>query len=135
MKKILLLFLIFIVSFITTGCDKQESYIIFNSMPFSKNTMTATKNVFKPEERIYYLVTTPKHVETQKLLIQVFKQGSQERLGYELVWGKMVKVRNEQVYYYTDYFTFNQTGAYLVKVYSKDYPTKILTTNNFYIRN
>ena len=135
MKKLLLLLLILLISFFTSACDKKESYILFNSMPFSQNTMTATKNVFKPGERIYYLVTTPKHVETQKLLIQVFKLGKDERLGYELVWGKMVKMRNEQVYYYTDYFTFNQTGAYLVKAYSKDYPTKVLTTNNFYIRN
>jgi hypothetical protein len=27
-----------------------------------------------------------------------FKSGSNERLGYEMVWGKMVKIRNEQVY-------------------------------------
>lgn len=133
-KKIILIITILFVSLITTACDK-EAYILFNKYPFSEETMTSTTNVFKPNERIYYLVTTPKPVETNKLLVQVFKLGANERLGYELVWGKMVKIRNEQVYYYTDYFTLNQTGAYVMKVYSKDYPTKILTTNNFYIRN
>ena len=135
MKKILLIITIFIISFITTACDNKESYILFNKYPFSEKTMSETTNVFHPGDRIYYLVTTPKPVETNKLLVQVYKLGSNERLGYELMWGKMVKIRNEQVYYYTDYFTLNQTGAYVMNVYSKDYPTKMLTTNNFYIRN
>lgn len=135
MKKILFILTIFIISFITTACDNKESYILFNKYPFSEQTMKETTNVFQPGDKIYYLITTPKPVETNKLLVQVYKLGSNERLGYELMWGKMVKIRNEQVYYYTDYFTLNQTGAYVMNVYSKDYPTKMLTTNNFYIRN
>ena len=97
--------------------------------------MTSGTNVFAPGERIYYLVTLPKSTESKRLLIHVVKLGKHERLGYDLVWGKQVKVRDEQVYYYTDYFVFNETGAYSVRVYSKDEPTKILTTNDFYIRN
>lgn len=96
--------------------------------------MASTANVFAPGERIYYLITTPKPVKSQRLLIQVVKLGKHERLGYDLVWGKQVKVRDEQIYYYTDYFVFNEKGAYMMKVYSKDEPTKILTTNDFYIR-
>ena len=134
-KKIILVLTIIIISFITTACNEKDAYILFNKVPFSEETMAMTTNVFKPGERIYYLITTPKPVETNKLLVQVFKSGSNERLGYEMVWGKMVKIRNEQVYYYTDYFTLNQTGAYVMKVYTKDYPTKLLTINNFYIRN
>jgi hypothetical protein len=52
-----------------------------------------------------------------------------------MVWGKMVRIRDEQVYYFTDYFTLNQTGAYVMKVYSKDDPTKLLSSNQFYIKN
>lgn len=60
--------------------------------------------------------------------------GKHERLGYETVWGKQVKVRDEQVFYYTDYFVFNETGGYEMRAYSKDEPTKLLTANYFYIR-
>lgn len=118
----------------TTACEK-EAYILFNKYPFSEESMSATTNVFKPGEKIYYLITTPKTVKTKRLLLQVMKMGTAERLGYEIVWGKQVKVRDEQVFYYTDYFVFHTTGAYEMRAYSKDEPTKLLTTNYFYIRN
>ncbi len=128
------LLFIFFAAFILCGCDNQKSYILFNKVPFSQNTMAETTNVFSSGERIYYLVTTPKPVESKKLLIQVLKLGSNERLGYEVVWSKMVKVRDEQVYYYTDYFTINSKGSYVMRVYSKDDPTKTLSANQFFIK-
>lgn len=135
MKKILLLIVTLFVVIFTCACDNTQSYILFNRYPFDENTMTQTSNVFKPGERIYYLVTTPKTVETKRLLVQVFKLGKYERLGHDLVWGKQVKVRDEQVYYYTDYIVLTEAGAYVMEVYSKDNPTKLLTSNEFYIRN
>lgn len=70
------------------------------------------------------------------LLIQVLKIGGEgERLGYEMAWGKRVKLRDEQVHYFTDYVVFNTTGAYAMRVYSRDNPTKVLTTAYFYVRN
>ncbi len=129
-------FLLVVVLFgmiFTTACKKQ-AYILFNKYPFSEETMSATTNVFKPGEKIYYLVTTPKTVKSKRLLLQVMKMGKHERLGYETVWGKQVKVRDEQVFYYTDYFVFNETGGYEMRAYSKDEPTKLLTANYFYIR-
>ena len=132
-KLFLLIALVFVMIF-ATACEKQ-AYILFNKFPFSEETMSSTTNVFKPGEKIYYLVTTPKTVKTKRLLLQVMKMGKHERLGYETVWGKQVKVRDEQVFYYTDYFVFHETGAYEMRAYSKDEPTKLLTTNNFYIRN
>ena len=114
MKKFLLLIVTLFVVIFTCACDNAQSYILFNRYPFDENTMTETSNVFKPGERIYYLVTTPKTVETKRLLIQVFKLGKHERLGYDLVWGKQVKVRDEQVYYYTDYIVLTEAGAYMM---------------------
>lgn len=135
MKKFLVLIVIFIAVLFVSGCDSSQSYILFNKYPFDINTMEQTVNVFAPNERIYYLVTTPKTVESKRLLIQVFKLGKHERLGYDLVWGKQVKVRDEQVYYYTDYIVLTEAGAYMMEVYSKDNPTKLLASNQFYIRN
>ena len=103
-KLFLLIALAFVMIF-TTACEKQ-AYILFNKYPFSEETMSETTNVFKPGEKIYYLVTTPKTVKTKRLLLQVMKMGKDERLGYETVWGKQVKVKDEQVFYYTDYFVF-----------------------------
>ncbi len=136
MKKLFLILSVLLVSIFVNACsEKKEAYILFNKYPFTPETMMQTTNVFKPGERIYYLVTTPDTVQTKRLLIQVKKMGKEERLGYETVWGKQVKVRDEQVYYYTDYVVFNEKGAYVMQAYSKDEPTKMLSSNNFYIRD
>ena len=132
-KLFFLIALAFVMIF-TTACEK-EAYILFNKYPFSEESMSATTNVFKPGEKIYYLVTTPKTVKTKRLLLQVMKMGKDERLGYETVWGKQVKVRDEQVFYYTDYFVFHSTGAYEMRAYSKDEPTKLFSINYLYVRN
>ena len=124
----------FFVMAFTCACDNSQSYIVFNKYPFTSETMTSSTNVFAPGERIYYLVTTPQTVETKRLLIQVYKMGDKERLGYDLVWGKQVKIRNEQVYYYTDYIVLNEKGAYVMNAYSKDNPTQLLSSNEFYIK-
>ena len=138
MKKFLLfLVTVFFVIF-TCGCDNEQSLILFNKYKFTPDTTNSPSNtnVFKPNERIYYLVTLPKPVESKFLMIQIVKVGGDkdERLGYDLVWGKKVKLRDEQKHYYTDYVVLNGTGAYIMKVYSRDNPTKILTTGNFYVK-
>ena len=58
-----------------------------------------------------------------------------DMLYFDRQKGKRVKLKDEQKHYFTDYVVLNDTGAYAMKVYSKDNPTKILTTGNFYVRN
>jgi len=139
MKKFLTLIISLVVAFCVFGCNNEKSVILFNKHVFTPETINSSTNtnIFKPNERIYYLVTLPKPVETKSLLIQIVKIGgdSDERYGYDLVWGKRVKLRDEQIYYYTDYVVMNQVGAYAMKIYSRDNPTQILTTANFYVRN
>lgn len=139
MKKFLLFLTTIIIAAFTFGCDSEKSVILFNKYRFTSDTIVSQSNtnVFKPGERIYYLITLPQPVETKMLLIQIVKLGGgqEERLGYDLVWGNRVKLKDEQKHYFTDYVVFNETGAYAMKVYSKDNPTKILTTGNFYVKN
>ena len=139
MRKFLLFIITVITMVFTCACDSEKSVILFNQHQFTKDTVISNSNtnVFKPGSRIYFLITLPEPVETKMLLIQIVKLGgnSDERLGYDLVWGKRVKLKDEQKHYFTDYVVLNDTGAYAMKVYSKDNPTKILTTGNFYVRN
>lgn len=132
MKKILTLILLF-VSILCVGCSDKSSHILFNKYPFDSDTVKATTNVFKSGERIYYLVVIPKPVKSQRLLIQVVKIGKEGRLGYELVRGKQIKMRDEQIYYYTDYIVMNEAGTYEMRVHSKDLPPKLLTVNRFFV--
>lgn len=142
MKKFVGFFIMIVMVMFTCACDMEKAQILFNKQPFRQDTMMSRTNVFKSGERIYYLVTLPHSVESKRLLIQVVKTGGKtltgdpaDRLGYDLVWGKHVKLKDEQIYYYTDYLVFNETGAYIMTVYSRDNPTKILTSSQFYVKN
>lgn len=138
-KKSLFLVFVFLGLVFLCGCDNEQSVILFNKLPITQESINSKSNtnIFKPNERIYYLVTLPEQVESKSLLVQVFKLGGgiDERLGYELIWGKRVKLRDEQKFYYTDYVVINNAGNYVMKVYSRDNPTKVLTTGNFYVKN
>ena len=135
MKKFWVFITIIMFMFVC-GCDREQAYILFNKHPFTPETMTSGENIFKPNDRIYYLITLPQPVQSKRLFIQIMKVGGEgERLGYDLVWAKHVKLKDEQIYYFTDYVVFSQTGTYIMEVYSKDNPTKILTTSQFYVKN
>ncbi len=139
MKKTLLLIITLFLTIFTCACNNEKSVILFNKYRFTKETINSNSNtnVFKPGNTINYLITLPEPVQSKLLLIQIVKigGGKQERYGYELVWGKTVKIRDEQIYYYTNYIVLNQAGAYIMKVYSRDNPTKLLTSAYFYVRN
>lgn len=139
LKYLLTVIFIFVVYAFSPKCfGREKSVILFNKYPMTQDTILSQSNtnVFKPNERIYYLITLPKKSNSKLLLVQVLKIGGEgERLGYEMVWGKRVKLRDEQVHYFTDYVVFNTTGAYAMRVYSRDNPTKVLTTAFFYVRN
>ena len=139
MKKLFLVITTILIAFFTCACDKETSVVLFNKHRFTPETINSPSNtnVFQPNERIYYLVTLPKQVESKLLLIQIYKLDGDkdERLGYDLVWGKRVKLRDEQRHYFTDYIVMNGKGNYVMKVYSRDNPTKILTSGHFYVKN
>ena len=66
--------------------------------------------------------------------IQVIQKGKQEYLGYSLYMTRTIKLRDEEQKYYTDYFVINERGAYIMKVYSRDNPQKVLTQAEFYVK-
>ena len=127
------------IAIFTCACNKEKSVILFNKHVFTPETINSPSNtnIFKPNERIHYLITLPEQVESKSLFIQIFKigGGSDERLGYDLVWGNRVKLRDEQKHYFTDYIVLSGKGNYVMKVYSRDNPTKILTSGHFYVKN
>lgn len=123
-----------IIAISLCACHIEKSQVFYNKYPFNEKTILDNTNVFSPGERIYYLITLPEHVKSQRLYIQILQAGGTNRLGYEMVWAKQVKIRDEQYHYYTDYIVLHQAGTYIINVYSKDEPTKLLTTSEFYLK-
>lgn len=119
----------------TSACSDKSS-IMFNKNPITKENVMDYSSVFKPNVRIYYLVLIPKKVHSRYLYIQVIKKDNKEgRLGYKLYWTKTVRLKDEQVNYFSDYVVINETGAYVMQVYSKDKPQEAMARAQFFIVN
>lgn len=128
MKKFFTILLFFIAIF-ACGCQ-DKSYIVFNRSEITPENALDGAYLFEKGEKVYYLVTFPKPVVTRQIYIQVFKRDNEQmRYGYQLIYGKRIKLKDEQQFYYTDYFVFGEKGLYEFKVYTGDNPTKELTSN------
>lgn len=135
MKKIILSLLILMTMFFLTGCSRADKpAIIFNQHPITTQNVMDMSSAFPPNTRIYYLILMPQPQVSRILDIQVIQKGKQEYLGYSLYMTRTIKLRDEEQKYYTDYFVINERGAYIMKVYSRDNPQKVLTQAEFYVK-
>ena len=134
MKKLILFCLLLLLLTLTTACTRDKAAILFNKNPITKDNVYDHSKVFPLNSRIYYLILIPKKVESRYLFIQVIKKDNDYgRLGYNLVWSRDVRLKDEEERFYYDYLVLNEKGFYIMKVYSKDNPQKVLTTAEFYV--
>lgn len=127
-------FLFILLLFFLCGCNQDNAGILFNKNPITEKNIYDYSKAFLKGSRIYYVVLMPKKVESRYLYIQVIKKDNDYgRLGYDLIWTRDVRLKDEEINYYTDYFVINQKGYYAMKVYSKDNPHKVLAMSEFYV--
>lgn len=119
----------------TSACSDRAG-ILFNQNPITEKNVLDNSSVFYSGRRIYYLILLPKKVHSRYLYIQVVKKDNDYgRLGYTLYWTKNIRLKDEEVNYFTDYFVIGEEGYYIMQVYSKDNPTKKLAVSEFYVQN
>ncbi len=137
MKKILAILTLFVLMFSVSACKKPDkAAILFNQHKITAENVMNYSYVFQPNQRIYYLILIPKKIKTNLIDIQVIKKDNKyERLGYKLAWSYSARLNDDEMYYYDDYVVLPETGAYIMKVYSKDNPTKVLCMNQFWVKN
>ena len=135
MKKFLLILTCLFIMLSTSACSDRAG-ILFNQNPIAEKNVLDNSSVFYPGRRIYYLILLPKKVHSRYLYIQVVKKDNDYgRLGYTLYWTKNIRLKDEEVNYFTDYFVIGEEGYYIMQVYSKDKPTKKLAVSEFYVQN
>lgn len=135
MKKLVLLFSILLAMFLTCACTSDKASILFNKYPISEKNIYDYSKTFTVGRRIYYIVLMPKKVESRYLYIQIIKKDNDYgQFGYKLHQTFNIRLKDEEVNYYTDYFVLNEKGFYIMKVYSKDNPHKVLAQADFYVK-
>lgn len=116
-----------------TGCSEKAA-ILFNRCPITEENIYEHSKDFARNTRIYYIVLMPQKVESRYLYIQVIKKDNDfGTLAYDLVWSKDIRLKDEEINYFTDYLVLNQKGYYIMKIYSKDNPQKIYAISEFYV--
>lgn len=133
MKKFVILVVSFMLLLTLTGCSEKAS-ILFNRQPITKENVLEYSSVFERGARIYYLILMPEVQRSRYLNIQIIKKGVTGYLGYSLYMTLAIRLKDEEEKYYTDYLVINEAGAYIMKVYSKDKPTTVLTQAEFYVK-
>jgi len=132
MRKLILslLFLIFLAS----GCTTEKASILFNKYPVTEKNIYDYSTIFPAGRRIYYVILMPKKVESRYIYIQIVKKDNDYgQFGYQLIQTRNIRLKDEEVHYYTDYFVLNESGFYFMKVYSKDNPQKVLASAEFHV--
>ena len=130
MKRLILIS--FLILLLTTACTNDKAGILFNKYPITKENIYDYEKVFHAGARIYYVVLMPKKVESRYLYIQVVKKDNDYgQFGYKLIWTREVRLKDEEINYFTDYFVLHDDGYYFMKVYSKDNPHKVLAAAEF----
>lgn len=136
MKKLIYLFSIVLILVTASACTRDKAGILFNKQPITEKNIYDYSTIFPRGSRIYYVILMPQKVESRYMYIQVVKKDNDYgRLGYKLVQTRNIRLKDEEVHYFTDYLVLNESGYYFMKVYSKDKPQKVLAAAEFYVRN
>lgn len=131
-KKVLHIVLIFSTILLFAGCKKNDTVILFNHSPITRENYLQNDFYFKKGERIYYLFMTQKELDTTMVKIKVLKR--EEKASYaisKLVYANDYKLFKDQVYYYTNYFVLHDKGCYCVEIYAKNKLNKPLVRGDF----
>ena len=135
MRKILFTVCILLIMIFTTACDDEKPGILFNKYPITVDTVMGHEQVFEKGTRIYYLVVMPQKIHSRFMYLQIVKKDNDYgRLGYKVYYGKDIRLKDEQIYYYDDYIVINQSGNYVMQVFSRDNPRTPLTMNEFWVK-
>lgn len=133
MHKILLL--IFLSLFLFCGCAYDRGIILFNTEPITKENALTDQINFKVGSRVYYLFIAPKRMKNDYIRVQVFKMTDKAPWGgNEVLRTKDFRLMKDQRYYYSDYFTFHQSGKYVMQVFSIDDFQHPLAVDFFFVK-
>lgn len=118
----------------TSACSEEKPGILFNRYPITEETVMGYETIFPVGTRIYYLVLMPEKIHSRYAYLQIIKKGGAGRFGYKIYYGKTIRLKNEQIYYYDDYIVINEPGNYVMQIFSKDNPQKVLTMGEFLVK-
>ncbi len=135
MRKFKLFLILLFSSVLFSACVYDRGIILFNTQPVTKENALSDAKVFSVGQRVYYLFIAPKRMENKFIRVQVFKMVENAPWGgNEVVRTKDYRLMKDERYYHSDYFTFHESGRYVMQVFSIDDLQHPLSIGDFYVR-
>ena len=135
MRKFKLFLILLFSSVLFSACVYDRGIILFNTQPVTKENALSDAKVFSVGQRVYYLFIAPKRMENKFIRVQVFKMVENAPWGgNEVVRTKDCRLMKDERYYHSDYFTFHESGRYVMQVFSIDDLQHPLSIGDFYVR-
>lgn len=135
MRKFKLFLILLFSSVLLSACVYDRGIILFNTQPVTRENALSDAKVFSVGQRVYYLFIAPKRMENKFIRVQVFKMVENAPWGgNEVVRTKDYRLMKDERYYHSDYFTFHESGRYVMQVFSMDDLQHPLSIGDFYVR-
>jgi len=108
--------------FLLCGCDRQKAAIFVSSKPIDAQNFEVSnmRSLFKPGQKIYYILLNPKPFLSSKIRLQILKvdyKGS--FFGVNLIRGRDIEI-DKQKQYITGDFVIHQNGYYALRIFAND---------------
>ena len=110
--------------------------IIFNDVPFTRETVGNYSTTFHRGEKIYWLLMAKKPIKAEYIGIQVLS--ASHKSGFTTITGIAYshdyRINKDNPHYYTDYFVIHAPGHDYMQIFDKNKLKKPLTVANFYVK-
>ena len=125
MKKISIIFLIFLTIFFCGFKNKEKPYVLLSSSYANIESMKRIERVFSCGQRIYYTVVVPAGFKYSGMRMQISSQNEKtSNWGFSIIQSNDISiVKSDQIY--RNYIVIQRPGKYIIQFFylnNKRYP-------------
>lgn len=138
MKKIAIILLL-AISVLSSGYMVPKKFkhgIIFNDVPFTKETANNYSKRFQRGQRIYWLFMSNKAIKAKFIKVQIIS--ASHKTGFATISGIVYthdyKIDKNSPHYFTDYVVLHSPGHYYMQIFDHSQLFKPITIADFYVK-
>lgn len=133
MKKIILSFIVFVITLVSSGCG-TKAFIIMKSEPVTVKNAQYFEQYFQTNQRIYYALVAQEGFKDEAIKIEIVKVSDKvPTMGYSIQYAQDLPIDKTKKYY-TNYFTLSTGGAYVMQVFELRRPDKCIARYSFRVK-
>ncbi|MGN1125178.1 MAG: hypothetical protein ACI4SM_03230 [Candidatus Gastranaerophilaceae bacterium] len=135
----LILVLIFLISLAVPARAFEIPFtkgIIFNSEPFTRESVGNYGRYFPRGDRIYWLFMSKRPIKANYIKIQIVKvtdKGPWNTVS-DVVYTHDYKILKDSPYYFTDYFVLHSGGHYYMEIFDRSKLQRPMVVADFYVK-